>query len=592
MVQYAGRYVKRYKKNQRKDCMRKVKTIITIVIVLLVLVALGVAARQIMKIVAPSTERISPQEYYRIPEGEVLTIQDDTLAQKNVCVRDGYVYLPFALVNQLNDRFYWDEEMQFLIFTTGTEKYIVSPNETFYYLNDVRTDADSVILIERAGEFYILLDYVEHHIDLQYRMYLDPNRIILNYHWGEYLCADVTAETQMRTEPDKKSPILLDLTEGMQLQYFNSGGIQQNGYVMVMTEDGIYGYVRMKDIGESYYKSIQSTYEEPAYSTESRANSINLTWHMTVTEQANEQLDALFAGTEGLNVISPTWFNVMDETGALESRASQAYVERAHELGLEVWGLVANSHPNAADVVEIDELALLKNYNSRTNLIQEIVRYATEYGLDGVNIDFESLEVETGPYYIQFLRELAVVCRNQKLVLSVDNYVPAEYNAFYDLEEQGKIVDYVIIMAYDEHYVGSDAGSVASIGFVTDAATNTLAKVPAERVIMAVPFYTRLWKETRQKDGSLALTSETIGIAAADALLRENKVSTTWQADAGQFYGEYEQGGSRYRIWLEDEMSIEEKMKVIQNSGFAGVASWRLGLERRSVWEVMLKYLH
>ena len=159
-------------------------------------------------------------------------------------------------------------------------------------------------------------------------------------------------------------------------------------------------------------------------------------------------------------------------------------------------------------------------------------------------------------------------------------------------EEQGKIVDYVIIMGYDEHYVGSDAGSVASLGFVSDAAKNTLAKVPAERVIMAVPFYTRLWKETKQTDGTIALTSETIGIAAADALLRDNKVSTTWQADVGQFYGEYEQGGTRFRIWLEDELSIEEKMKVIQSSGFAGVASWRLGLERRSVWEVMLKYLH
>ena len=572
--------------------MRRIKAIITIVIVLLALAALGIAVHKVMQMMAPSTERVSLQEYFRIPEDEVLTIQDDTLAQKNVCVRDGYVYLPFALVSQLNDRFYWDEGMQFLIFTTGTEKYIVSPNDAFYFVNDVKTETESEILIEKDGEFYILLDYVENHIDLQYRMYLNPNRIVLNYQWGEYLCADVTVATQMRTEPDKKSPIILDLTEGMQLQYFNSGGIQQNGYVMVMTEDGIYGYVRTKDIGESYYKTIQSEYEEPVYSTENRANSINLTWHMTVSEQANEQLDELYAGTEGLNVISPTWFNVMDETGALESRASLAYVERAHELGLEVWGLVANSHPNAANVVEIDELALLKDYNSRTNLIRQIIQYATEFDLDGVNIDFESLEVETGPYYIQFLRELAVACRNHRFVLSVDNYVPAEYNAFYDLEEQGKIVDYVIIMAYDEHYVGSDAGSVASIGFVSGAATNTLAKVPAERVIMAVPFYTRLWKETRQKDGSLALTSETIGIAAADALLRENKVSTTWQADTGQFYGEYEQGGSRYRIWLEDEMSMEEKMKVIQNSGFAGVASWRLGLERRSVWEVMLKYLH
>lgn len=572
--------------------MRKVKTAIILMLVIIILAALGFGVWKIMQWLAPSDERVLPGEYFVVPKGEVLTIQDDMLAHKNVQLREGYVYLPLALVSELNNRFFWDESVQKLIFTTGTEKYVATAGETFYYLNDKKTDAGSAVLIEYAEELYVLLDYVEEHLDLQYRMYLDPMRIVLNYHWGEYLCADVIADTQLRTGPDKECPILLDLLPGMQLQFFNSGGEQKNGYVMVMTEDGIYGYVRTKDIGESYYKTVQSEYTEPVYSTENRTNSVNLGWHMTVSEKANEELDKLFAGTEGLNVISPTWFNVKNEEGMLDSRADLAYAERAHELGLEVWGLVANSHPNASEAVEIDELALLQDYNNRTNLIRQIVRLAKEYKLDGVNVDFESLDVAVGPYYIQFLRELAVECRNSNLVISVDNYVPAEYNAFYDLEEQGKIVDYVIIMGYDEHYVGSDAGSVASLGFVADAAKNTLAKVPAERVIMAVPFYTRLWKETRQKDGSISLTSETIGIAAADSLLRENKVSTTWQPDAGQFYGEYEQGGTRYRIWVEDEMSMEEKMKVIKSSEFAGVAAWRLGLERRSIWEVMLKYLH
>ena len=572
--------------------MRKVKTIIMLVFVFIILGALGFTVWKIMQFIAPSEERAVLSDYYMVPEGEVLTIQDDTLARKNVQLRDGYVYLPLELVRELNDRFYWDESIKKLIYTTGTEKYVAAVGEAGYYVNDKKTEAQSAVLIEAAGELYVLLNYVEDHLNLQYRMYLEPQRMILNYHWGDYLCADVIADTALRTGPDKECPILLDLVAGMQLQFFNSGGEQQNGYVMVMTEDGFYGYVRTKDIGESYYKTMQSEYAEPVYSRENRVNSVNLGWHMTVSEKANEELDKLFAGTEGMNVISPTWFNVQNEEGMLDSRADLAYVERAHELGLEVWGLFANSHPNATEAVEIDEMALLQDYNNRTNLIRQIIQYAKEYQLDGVNIDFESLDVAVGPYYIQFLRELAVECRNSGFVLSVDNYVPAEYNNFYDLEEQGKIVDYVIIMGYDEHYVGSDAGSVASLGFVADAAKNTLAKVPAERVIMAVPFYTRLWKETKQKDGSVALTSETIGIAATDELLRENKVSTNWQADVGQFYGEYEQGGTRYRIWVEDEMSMEEKMKVIQSSGFAGVASWRLGLERRSIWEVMQKYLH
>ncbi len=571
---------------------RRIKAIAILTIVVVILACAGLVTWKLIQMLAPSKEIASFEEYYQVAPGEILTIQDDTQAVKNVRKKNGSIYLPLSLVQELNKRFYWDESVQKLIFTTGTEKYVASLQSTEYLVNDKKHKADADVLIQEGGELHVLLQYVEAHLDLKYQIFYEPERILLQYHWGEYLWADVVKDTQMRVGPDKKDAVLMELPVGTNLQFFNSGGIQQNGYVMVMTKYGLYGYVRARDLGETYYKTIESNYVAPVDSTENRTNSINLTWHMTVTEQANDQLESLYAGTEGLNVISPTWFNVRDEEGFLDSRASLAYVERAHELGMEVWGLFANSHPNATEAVEIDEVALLKDYNNRTNLVRQIILHAQEYKLDGVNIDFESLAVETGPYYIQFLRELAVECRNCGLVLSVDNYVPAEYNAFYDLEEQGKIVDYVIIMGYDEHYVGSDAGSVASLGFVSDAAKNTLAKVPAERVIMAVPFYTRLWKETKQTDGTIALTSETIGIAAADTLLRENKVSTTWQADVGQFYGEYEQGGTRFRIWLEDELSIEEKMKVIQSSGFAGVASWRLGLERRSIWEVMLKYLH
>lgn len=570
----------------------KTRVTIVLITILILLAAAGVLIARLVDYLAPSKERIALQDYISAAPGELLTIQNDALATQNARLKDGAVYLSLALVQELNERFFFEEEMRHLIFTTGTELFRIPQGEKKYYCNEKRIDTEHVVLLHTDGELFLLLDFAKDYLDLKFQRFTNPDRIVLRYHWGDFLCADVVKETQMRTEPSKDSPIVLDLAVGTKLQYFNSGGLQENGYVMVMSEDGIFGYVRMKNIGASYYKSIQSEYTEPVYSTKKRADSVNLSWHLTVSARANAELDALFAGTEGLNVISPTWFDVKNESGMLNSRAELSYVERAHELGLEVWGLVSNSHPDSAELVEIDELALLRNYNSRTNLIRQIMLNAKEYRLDGVNIDFESLSAETGPYYLQFLRELSVNCRNSGLVLSVDNYVPTNYNAFYDLEEQGRYVDYVVIMAYDEHYYGSDAGSTASLGFVRDAASNTLALVPAERVIMAVPFYTRLWQEVQQRDGSMALTSQTVGIVAADALLRENKVSTTWQAENGQFYGEYEKGGTRYRIWVEDEMSIEEKMKVIKTSGFAGVASWRLGLERRATWEIMKKYLH
>jgi spore germination protein YaaH len=187
------------------------------------------------------------------------------------------------------------------------------------------------------------------------------------------------------------------------------------------------------------------------------------------------------------------------------------------------------------------------------------------------------------------LRELSVKCRNNGIVLSVDSYVPAPYTEHYDREEQGKIVDYVVVMAYDEYYAGSDvAGPVASIGFVEDAVTNILPLVPKEKVIIAIPFYTRLWKET--KDGEVS--SESFAMTPASNLLTENGAEPKWDETYGCFYAEYEKDGATYKMWQEEDKSIEEKMKVIYNADVAGIAAWKLGLEKESIWDVILKYLN
>lgn len=202
-------------------------------------------------------------------------------------------------------------------------------------------------------------------------------------------------------------------------------------------------------------------------------------------------------------------------------------------------------------------------------------------------MDFESLSEDVGVHFLQFLRELSIECHKNGLVLSVDNPVPEDFTSHYDRAEQGRVVDYVIIMGYDEHYVGSEeAGSVASLPWVEKGIQDTLAEVPAERVINAIPFYTRLWKTTGG-----ALTSEAIGMDQAQEVVSTYQVETYWDNNTGQNYGTYESEGDTYQIWLEDAQSVAAKVQLVPKYGLAGVAQWKLGFENSGIWQVISENL-
>ena len=280
-------------------------------------------------------------------------------------------------------------------------------------------------------------------------------------------------------------------------------------------------------------------------------------------------------------MISPTWFYLQDTAGNIADISSAEYVNAAHEKGMKVWGLIDNF---TADVSTTETLSQL---SSRQNIISQLMAAAQNVGLDGINVDFETLSEDAGPHFLEFLRELSIECHKNNLVLSVDNPVPEDFTSHYDRREQGQVVDYVIIMGYDEHYVGStEAGSVASLPWVEKGVQDTLAEVPSERTILAIPFYTRLWKTTGG-----ALTSEAIGMDQAQQVITENNVQTVWDGSVGQNYGTYETQDSTYEIWLEDAQSIAEKVKLIPKYELAGVAQWKLGFENSSIWQVISENL-
>lgn len=580
--------------------MRKKKGSVVLGIVLLIaVVAAGIAGFLLAKKYMPSREMADLQEYFQIEQsGEIPVILNGEIAGTKGIEKDGNVYFPLEMVKEFfNDRFYYDYNEDILIYTMPTELRCVAPGDTGYTLyenfkSDSKTyEKDYVIpiVLKENDIIYVeadtfLMDYVYDMGNVQ--VIDEPERIVMQtIDWlqkAEY--ASVNKKTALRKLGGVKSPILRILEEGETVVVKEV----YDNWLQVVTEDGFVGFVQSKRINRSEGEAWEcaEAKETPEFTNLVRDKKINLAWHQSTSLEANAKITEVLAGTSGINVISPTWFALSDNNGNFTSLGEKWYVDTLHEMGIEVWGLISNFEK------DVDTAEVLCYTSKRQYLIRNLIDQSKALGLDGINLDFEQISVDYGEDYIQFVRELSVACRLNNLVLSVDNYVPTGYTAHYNRKEQGVFVDYVIIMGYDEHYSGSEtAGSVASIGFVRDGIEMTLQEVPAEKTINAIPFYTRIWKEISTSDGVVEVSSEAAGMQRIENLLNELNVEAGWNEECAQFYAEYELEGATYKIWIENEISIEEKMKLIQENNLAGVAEWKLGFQKNTVWDVINKYL-
>lgn len=564
---------------------RRKQLIIGTILVLIIMTVSIVAV--LIKVFMPSKNVMDLNQYYKAEEDEVVLILQNRLHESRGLLIGQQTYIDFdTIVKEFNHRFYWDGKENLLVYTTPTEVIKVDAGSTDYYINKSKNTLNYPIVKVEGDKVYVALEFVKLYSDIQYEQYDNPQRIIIDYQWGEYLYANVKKDTQLRYEPSIKSDILVQLKEGQKVEIYQTEDSVVEGFSKVITEDGVIGYVKTKYIKNSYYEVIESNYKAPDYTSIHKDYKINLVWHQVTNQTANNNLLYMLEGTKGVNTISPTWFSVISEDGELSSLASERYVERAHSLELEVWGLVDDFNR------DVDMYKVLSTTSSREKLINNLIAYAIQYNLDGLNIDFENISLDTGVHYIEFIRELSVKCRNNGIVLSVDNYVPMEYSAYYNRREQGAVVDYVITMAYDETHGGSKtSGSVASYGFVKSGVENTLKEVPKEKVIIGIPFYTRLWKEDTQ-EGEVKVSSEAYGMGEAKNVLERNGVEITWDEETKQNYGEFNENGATFKMWLEDEVSLEEKLKVIHENNVAGVAAWKLGLEADYVWNLIMKYMN
>lgn len=559
-------------------------TVIIPLIVIAVISVLIIIVGKVMKISMSNKEEISLTDYYKIPAGEARLVVNLIKNDENALIRDKKVYLPYDVAEKILPRIYYDVMDDVIVYTTATEKYIYKAGEKEYETNGKSKTDEIPSFIEESGNIFVSADFIKKWQDFKIDVYENPGRIIIFENSNDdYKYCEVKENTELRECGSNKDIILKKLAAGDKVYLLENAAAD---FVRVFTEDGVTGYVKVNEVDIENAEDKKYTFDggkqDEGYTSISRKEPIVLGWHQVTSEAANSGWGTALSKAEGVNVISPTWFGVADSEGELSSFASKDYVSKMHSLNIDVWPLLDDFNK------DVDFKKLLTSTSLRTKLIKNITYFVDEYGLDGINIDFEKVKASYSKGYIQFLRELSIEMRNRNKVLSIDNYVPLEFNSFYNVKEQGILADYICVMAYDEHYSGSsEAGSVSSLGWVKKSVKNTAANVPMKKLIIGLPFYTRLWRETN--DGKLK--TKALGMEGGLNLVNASKAKKEWNEESGQYYAEWKDGKDRMRIWLEEEKSLAAKLKLFEKDKVAGIAFWKLGLERKEAWKSVTDWL-
>lgn len=568
---------------RRKQIMRMRIGIFVVAVVAII------AGAFLYKKYSPSKEKADLNKYYGIEQtDDVAVIVDDEILGASGRIVDGKPYIEYSVVRDyLNERFYVDGNENVLLYTLANGSIETHVGSTDYTYQKESYSREYVILKMEGSTSYISLDFVKEYTDIEFQTYEEPARIMIQSDWDELTVATVKKDSKMRQSGDIKSAILTEVNKKDQVTLLEKG----EKWTLVRTEDGFIGYVKNNVLKDEEQVIYDRAFVEQEYPNISKKYTINMAWHVVSDRSVNNTVLTSIASTKGLTTISPTWFTINDTDGDITSLASSDYVNYAHQTGLEVWALIKDVDGEVDTAEEMFEL--LSRTSSRTNLINELMAEVFKHDIDGVNVDFEKISAECAEHYLQFLRELSVKCRQNGIVLSVDNYVPASHNAHYNLEEQAKIVDYIIIMGYDEHYEGSEtSGPVASLQYVKQGIENALEVVPSEKLINAVPFYTRLWTESMDENGELKITSEVFRMKTTLARVKEANADIIIDPSSGMNYAEWEEEDGFYRIWIEDSESLEQKLKLINKYNLAGVSAWRLGWESEGTWDLILKYVN
>jgi Predicted glycosyl hydrolase len=493
------------------------------------------------------------------------------------------ILLPFDFIKEkIDPAIFWDEPTRSVIVTTKDKVLRMESGEVVAHLNKQPVNLQ-VPVKEVEGKRYVPLDPLTRLYPFAFERKADTGVLLVEQEGYEIEQAHVISgeEKQLvRVGASHRTPIVSELSSGDTVDVLG----EQEGYYRVLTASGIAGFLPEKSVEMSGKRKVSlqhagSSGEQVAWKPDGQK--VNMVWEHVVSKNPNvAQIETL----PGVNVIAPTWFELKDAEGTLINRADSAYVKWAHKRGYQVWGLVTNGfNPDWTQSV-------LGSYDKRDKLIVQLIHYAHLYDLDGINIDFENVYYEDKERLVQFVRELTPYLHQQGLTVSIDVTIKSNaktWSMFLDRKALAEVVDYMAVMTYDEHWAASPkAGSVASLPWVEAGLQGVLEEVPNEKLLLGVPFYTRLWTEAKQADGTVKVSSKALSMPRAQEWIAERKLTPVLDKASGQQYVEYRdpKDGNVYKMWLEDVSSMAKRMELVKKYDLAGVASWRRGFEVPEIW--------
>ena len=499
--------------------------------------------------------------------------EDKDIDKDDFCIEDGMIYLSLDYIKEYLDKgVEYDKSTGEVKINNDHANKILKLNEYKAKFNSGTIDLRAPV-IEKNGKIMLPIEAFIYDYDVRLRYNKDIRLLLLDYRDKEYDLTKTTSETLLRESDSKRSPIIKKLPKGEELYVYEEKG----KFCKVRMPEGYAGYVLKKDLDENFEKvSFKST------SKNTFADPINLTWDYTYAEHSEDKINQI-KEIKGLDVIIPTWFSIRNGNGDMIDRGNQNYIKKYKDLGIDVWAYLDNSFdPNVTHEA-------LSNENTRKKVINKTLELCKKYGMKGINIDFEHTRVDDRDYITDFVKEFRQAAGDD-FIISVD--VTPQISADvtkepYDRKALADIADYMVVMAYDQHWGSSDkAGSVAQYKWVEGSVNVLFRSIPNKKMILGVPLYTRMWKEAGGK-----VTSKTISMDEVARIIAAKGLKPVWDKESQQNYVEYQENNANYKIWIEDANSLEKKVSLVNKYNLAGVGSWRLGFETSNIWDVISKEL-
>lgn len=499
--------------------------------------------------------------------------EDKDIDKDDFCIEDGMIYLSLDYIKEYLDKgIEYDESTGEVKINNNHANKILKLNEYEAKFNSGTIDLRAPV-IEKNGKIMLPIEAFIYDYDVRLRYNKDIRLLLLDYRDKEYDLTKTTSETLLRESASKRSPIIKKLPQGEELYVYEEKG----KFYKVRMPEGYAGYVLKKDLDENFEKvSLKST------SKNTSDGPINLTWDYTYAEHSEDKINQI-KDIKGLDVIIPTWFSIRNGNGDMIDRGNQNYIKKYKDLGIDVWAYLDNSFdPNITHEA-------LSNENTRKKVINKTLELCKKYGMKGINIDFEHTKIDDRDYITDFVREFRQAAGDDFIItVDVTPQISADVTKEpYDRKALAEIADYMVVMAYDQHWGSSDkAGSVAQYKWVEGSVNVLFRNIPNKKMILGVPLYTRIWKEAGGK-----VTSKTISMDEVARIIAAKGLKPVWDKESQQNYIEYQENNAGYKIWIEDANSLEKKVSLVNKYNLAGVGSWRLGFETPNIWDVISKEL-